>query len=119
MFPLYIVLVKAYFVHGNSRATVGFISTGQNKNTVCVDIIKLPCHRRAETTLNIKWNNVPHICHGHTGVCVCVPFVRLCMPVCVSACACARPHVCMLVYLCVCVYVAGCAEDRGAGGHAV
>ncbi|XP_015248956.1 PREDICTED: janus kinase and microtubule-interacting protein 1 isoform X5 [Cyprinodon variegatus] len=61
-----------------------------------------------------------------TVLCVCVsvqsvfPFV--CAPVCMPACPCARACARLRGWFfctCMCVYVAGCAEDRGAGGHAV
>lgn len=68
---------------------------------------------------SLKWNSVPHICHGHSSVCMCV-FVCICLSVflCLHVCACAclyvflhvhvHVRVCVSVYVCLCTCMCVC-----------
>ena len=120
MVSLYIVLVTAWFfmVTLLENNAIGINQWKQeNKNMVCVIKImfKLPYEAQALMSPNVKSNNVPHICHGHSSlnvylcgyvflfVCVLVhACMRFCMCMCTSACACVCVCTFVFLYMCVC-----------------
>lgn len=75
------------------------------KSTVCVvNQIKWPCKNQGWIALNVKWKSVPHICHGHSVVCMCLCVcVHMCIPLFVLVHACVCSCMCMCTSVCVCV----------------
>lgn len=115
MVSLYIVLVTAWFfmVTLLENYAMGIHQwKRENKNMVCVIeiMLKLPYEAQALMSPNVNSNNVPHICHGHSSlnVCLCAyVFLFVCVLVhaCMRFCMCMCTSVCACVYLCVPVYV--------------
>lgn len=86
--PLYILVLKAWLIHGDCWTMR--CQRVRLRHCLCC-LCNISCKGQAQITPNIKWNNIPHICHGHSDVCMCLCVsVYLYMWICwINVCACA------------------------------